>query len=246
MLQTIRRAARAARAVLSPVQRPVREQFPEATDVELDILEKVRPYTMTSRERLWGLLKAVQYVVARRIPGDIVECGVWRGGSAMAAALALKDGGDDRTIWLYDTFQGMPAPTAEDSKMYGDHAGAKFAAKQDGEFSDWCRASLEDVKDNFGSTGHTNVRYVQGKVEETLLSEFPESVALLRLDTDWYVSTKAELEILWPRLSPGGILILDDYGSWGGAKKAVDEFFADKPALLLNRLDYTGRLAIKS
>jgi hypothetical protein len=240
------RLKRAAKAALQAPQRSLEQEFPDATSDEITILERCRPFTMTSYERLWGVVKAVQYVCDRNLPGDFVECGVWRGGSSMAAALAFKSRGQARTLWLYDTYEGMPEPRNEDRKIGGGEAKATYDEKRDGAFSDWCRASLEDVQANLAATGYRDVRYVQGMVEATLPETKPAAISILRLDTDFYASTKAELEILWPLLSPGGVLILDDYGSWGGAKQAVDEFFADKPAILLNRIDYTGRMAIKA
>lgn len=91
------------------------------------------------------------------------------------------------------------------------------------------------------------LEFVIGPVEETLITKVPERIALLRLDTDWYESTRAELEYLYPRLVVGGVLIVDDYGHWKGARKAVDEYFAalGNDAPLLNRLDYTGRMAVR-
>ena len=90
------------------------------------------------------------------------------------------------------------------------------------------------------------IHYVKGKVETTIPEQAPKQISLLRLDTDWYASTKHELENLFPRLSPGGILIIDDYGDWQGARKAVDEYVANHaPSLFLSRLDYTGRISVK-
>jgi predicted O-methyltransferase YrrM len=92
-----------------------------------------------------------------------------------------------------------------------------------------------------------SVRFVEGDVVQSLKieSNLPESISVLRLDTDWYESTRAELEVLYPRLSPGGVLIIDDYGHWGGAKKAVDEYFRGRPKPLLQYTDYTGRMGVK-
>jgi len=90
------------------------------------------------------------------------------------------------------------------------------------------------------------LHFVRGPVETTLPEHAPERLALLRLDTDWYESTRHELQHLYPRLSEGGVLIVDDYGHWEGARRAVDEYFErHPPAPLLNRIDYTGRIAVK-
>jgi len=244
----IKRTLRQIPKVRSIMLPEPQEEIPEADAGDLGILKRVKPFTLTGNANLWATIQAVKYVERRAIPGDIVELGVWRGGQSMAAALTLKRLGGNRKLWLYDTFAGMPEPGEHDYKAAtGENAMRKWTETQDGKgFSDWCCASLEDVQANLGSTGHRDVRYVRGMVEDTLRdpANLPEQIAILRLDTDWYESTKAELDILYPRLSPGGVLIIDDYGSWGGAKKAVDEYFAQQP-IFLHRIDHTARLVIR-
>ncbi len=211
----------------------------------------VAEYTMTGPERIEALVNAVRYVVANGIEGDIVECGVWRGGSSMAAALTLEALGDRRRhLYLYDTFEGMSAPTADDVAIDGKSAAPKFADTQLGDdASDWCRSPLEEVQRNLARTAYpaANLHFVRGKVEDTLPAQMPRgAIAILRLDTDWYESTRHELEHLYPRLVRGGVLIVDDYGHWLGARKAVDEYLAaHRQPLLLNRVDYTARIAVK-
>ncbi len=218
---------------------------------KVEIIRAVAPYTMTSAERVYSLIGAVDYVIERGIEGDIVECGVWRGGSMLSVAMRLKElKVTDHKLWLYDTYEGMSAPDENDfSKRSGD-AAVKFAETQTSEdSSDWCCASLEDVQANIKLADYPekNIKFIKGKVEDTIPSNIPEKIALLRLDTDWYASTKHELEHLFPCLVKGGILIIDDYGHWEGCRKAVDEYFAgspvDKP--LLVRVDYTGRIGVK-
>jgi O-methyltransferase len=207
-------------------------------------------FTMTSPERMYAVWTAVRHICRRQIAGDIVECGVWRGGSSMVAAFALQQEGDrQRRLWLYDTFEGMNEPTDRDVAIDGvrarEHWDALRGSPGDHRLS---FASLEDVRRNMESTGigSQRVEYVAGPVEETVPSRMPERISLLRLDTDWYKSTRHELEHLWGRLEPGGVLIVDDYGHWKGAREAVDEFFAQRPdAPLLARTDYTGRMAVK-
>jgi hypothetical protein len=205
--------------------------------------ERCRPFTMTSLERMYALWQAARHVARARIEGDFVECGVWKGGSSMLAAMALKAAGDSaRSLWLYDTFSGMSEPTAADVDFAGRAAGAEWK-------EGWCQAPLDAVKSALASTGYPTdrLRFVAGKVEETIPRQAPSKIALLRLDTDWYESTRHELEHLWPRLSLGGVLIVDDYGHWQGARRAVDEFFAARDdAPLLARVDYTGRVAIRT
>ncbi len=226
-------------------------------DMEVDVQAKsimaaVRPYTMTSVERLYGLIQAVRYLNHAKVEGAFVECGVWRGGSSMAMALVLQQLNDStRDLFLYDTFEGMTAPTAEDIDPSGLN-GAELLKSQKVENdpnSVWCYSSFEDVKKNINITNYPaeKIHLVKGPVEVTLPASAPNQIALLRLDTDWYESTRHELETLFPKLSQNGILIIDDYGHWKGARKAVDEYFADnKIPILLNRLDYTGRIAIKT
>ena len=205
---------------------------------------------MPSPSRVTALCEAVRYLADAEVQGDVVECGVWRGGSMMAVARSLLQFGDtSRHLYLFDTFQGMTAPTKKDVTFRGDSAARLLEVEAPAEAeSVWCIASLEEVRSNMQATGYPSARihYVEGRVEETIPAQMPDSIALLRLDTDWYESTRHELEHLYPRLVKGGVLILDDYGHWQGARQAVDEYFArtgGRP--LLHRIDYSGRLAIK-
>ncbi len=227
------------------------------TRVELDITpdlariyERAKPFTMTSLVRMTALYDAVRYLEANQIAGDFVECGVWRGGSAMNMALTLLDcGSTSRNLYLFDTFAGMSVPTTNDVDVHGRVAQKKFDKLQDEDKNTWCYASLEDVQQNMRSTEYPaeKLHFVKGKVEDTLPGQAPAQIALLRLDTDWYESTAHELEHLFPRLVPGGVLILDDYGHWQGARKATDEYFekhAMKP--LLFRIDYAARMFLNN
>jgi O-methyltransferase len=220
--------------------------LPEA---DRQIIQRVSPFTMTSLERRASLLGAVDHLVKHRIAGDIVECGVWRGGSMMAVALALMARGDtSRHLYLYDTFEGMSEPTAHDKALSGELAQAQLA-RTDREHPLWAVAGLDDVKANLASTGYPveRIHYVQGKVEDTIPATLPQQVALLRLDTDWYESTRHELQHLYPLLAKHGVLIIDDYGHWQGARQAVDEYFAQAAEpVFLHRVDYTARLHVKA
>jgi hypothetical protein len=215
-----------------------------------DIIRAVRAYTMTSPERLFALIQAVRYVSSASIPGSIVECGVWRGGSMMAAALALLEASDSgRDLYLFDTFEGMSSPTAADVSVDGQAASVLLQSpRTTAPDSPWCYAGLDDVRAAISSTRYPSARihFIPGKVEDTLPREMPSPIALLRLDTDWYESTRHELEHLYPLVSPGGVLIVDDYGHWAGCRKAVDEYLSRHNIIvLLNRVDYTGRIALK-
>jgi O-methyltransferase len=226
---------------------PLLEGVLDLSQAERDILWRVAPYTMTSVERIAALITAVNYISANRIPGNVVECGVWRGGSMMATALTLLAKGDtSRSLYLYDTFEGMPVPSGQDQRCDGASASdewERFTKKSE----KWCHATLEEVRDNMLTTGYPRdkIFLLKGMVEQTIPRTLPGPTALLRLDTDWYESTKHELLHLFPLLQKNGILILDDYGFWQGAKKAVDEYFAGRP-VYLHRIDVTGRVIVKT
>lgn len=219
---------------------------------ELSVIGKVKAYTATSPARIVALIDAVGYVTANQIPGAIVECGVWRGGSTMAALLTFMNLSDtSREVFLFDTFEGMSAPTAKDVMFDGTSAESLLenSDRKEEEANYWCYAGVESVRQNVLKTGYpaAKLHFVKGKVEDTLPAGAPGQIALLRLDTDWYESTKHEMEHLYPRLANNGVLIIDDYGHWKGARQAVDEYFtAQGFRPLLSRLDYTGRMMIKS
>ncbi len=217
---------------------------------EKKIIEFVKPFTGTGPDRILALIDSVRYVTRNDIPGVIVECGVWKGGSVMAAALTLIEcNKSDRDIYLFDTFEGMTKPGKEDINYKNIPATEKFEkTKITDNSSNWQRAELDEVKLAVFSTGYPQDKFhfVKGMVENTLPDMAPELISILRLDTDWYQSTKHELINLFPRLSKGGILIIDDYGSYQGSKKAVDEYFEEtKNPILLVRIDYTGRIGVK-
>ena len=209
---------------------------------DIYIMNAVAPYTMTSTERIHALINAVRYLVSNQITGDFVECGVWKGGSVMAMALTLLElGRSDRRLFLFDTFSGMTPPGADDVDYLGQNAREILDTVR-------CIASQEEVEIALSRTGYarSQINFVKGRVEETIPLQAPDSVALLRLDTDWYESTRHELEHLFPRLARGGVIIIDDYGHWRGARRAVDEYLHEHNVrLLLHRIDYTGRIGVK-
>ena len=234
----------------------MREQHERAAFQDADpefskLYERVKDFSMTSIERLYAMYKATEYVCRAGIPGNIVECGVWRGGSMMMAALTLQALGDtSREIYLFDTYEGLPKPNAnEDVDLWGHSSYNEWTRhRRTDESSDWAFASLEEVRANLASTGYPSEKllFVKGMVQNTLPTATLARIALLRLDTDWYESTVCELDNLYPLLSQNGVLIIDDYGHMRGQRKAVDEYFVrNGPFILLNRIDYSGRLGVK-
>lgn len=228
-----------------------KRSFPTDMDPEFrEIYLKCKPYTMTPIERMYSLYKAVEHIVDAKIPGDFVECGVWKGGSTMVIALTLlKKGESGRKIYLYDTYEGMSKPTEADitidKRIIADKT---WERKKRRNYNMWCYASLEEVRKNMKSTNYPpeDLIFIKGKVEDTIPKTIPSSISLLRLDTDWYESTLHELKHLYPLLNNKGIVIIDDYGCWKGAKKATDEYFTGKEPILLTRTDEKGgRIGIK-
>jgi len=214
-----------------------------------DFTKSIQPFTMVDRPRLHSLFKAVQYIVRAGIQGDFVECGVYRGGCCMLMALTLLSLGDtSRKIYLYDTFAGMPEPGALD--VSGDEnkdAQHIWSEQQQDDHNEWCYAPLDQVQRNLSSTTFPTDRlvFVQGKTEDTIPHTIPEGIALLRLDTDWYNSTRHEMEHLYPKLAPNGVLISDDYAHWAGHRKAIDDYLAEKAAPLLLTPVSCGAIGVK-
>lgn len=232
------------------IQREIGSDFSAST---VETIGRVRPYTMTTVERIEAVCSATEYILRYQIPGAFVESGVWLGGSSMAAALTLvRNGVTDRDFHLFDTFEGIPAPGEHDALIGGDHESLmkwwkKENAKREGGAA-WLDAPVEKVEANMASTGYPleRVHCHPGLVEDAVPANAPEQIAFLRLDTDYYSSTKTELEVMFPRLSPGGVLIIDDYGFTAGTRKAVDEFLETwSEPLHLSRIDSCGRLVIR-
>ena len=200
------------------------------------LYRQVRTHTMCGNARLRGLHRALRYVVSRDIPGDVVECGAARGGSAALMALTLRQLKSQRKIWVFDTFEGLPAPTPQDP----DFELADL-------FTGTCVGTLDEVRGLFKRLGVAdNVAFVKGLFQETLPVTPVSTIAVLHIDGDWYESVKTCLECFYDKVVPGGVIQLDDYGYWEGARKAVREFLDQrKIEVPLQRLDYSGRFFIK-
>jgi O-methyltransferase len=249
----LRRLLRRAQPEAAPG--PLQEDLGALDPEDRAIVERALPYTMTGVPRLQALVDSVRYCVERGIPGAFVECGVWRGGSVLAMLLTLAELGDtERDVYLYDTFEGMTEPTEQDVSPLEPPALETWTQAQAQERRPWGELFDPDlfnedaVRATVLSAGYPEERihFVPGKVEDTIPAVAPDPIALLRLDTDWYESTLHEMEHLYPRLVDSGVLLIDDYGHWEGARRAVDEYFAAHPPRpLLARIDYTGRIAVK-
>ena len=242
--------AKLKRELARPFRGVARAPLPlDLSAFQKSLVKRAGPYTMTSPERIAVLEAAVRHVVAQGYPGAFVECGVAKGGSSMAMAYTLLElGVTDRDLYLYDTFEGMPEPDEVDRGRFGEAASSSWR-KHRGDPGGWIAHGVDEVRANLLSTGYPEARlhFIKGKVEETLPAHAPEgAIALLRLDTDWYASTKAEMDHLSPKLVRGGIVIIDDYFRWAGARKAVDEYVADhKIPIFWSRIDDASVVGVK-
>jgi hypothetical protein len=240
---------KAPAAAAGPGQPPKKQKIPRDIDKEAaGVIRAVQPYTMTGVDKLFALISATRYIARYNVPGAVVECGVWRGGSMQAVARTLHQAGvHDRELFLYDTFEGMTEPTEADVRYDGVPAAQRLATSDKEQSRVWAYATLEDVRAGFEPLPYPGERihFVKGPVEETIPGQLPDQIAILRLDTDWYESTAHELKHMYDRLVPGGVLMIDDYGWWQGSRKATDEFLerTGEPLLLLRM--GTGRVAVK-
>ena len=226
--------------------------YPEATDYEINLVETASEFSMTSYDRIFALLRAIQHIDNNNLEGDFVECGVWKGGNLilyqkMIEKLNIKG----KKIYGFDTFEGMSNPTDADfpaDNLFGGFKAEHYMKTQKKDLNInniHAYAPIEMVKNNFNNNteNRNNLILIKGKVEDTLKiqSNLPDKISILRLDTDWYESTKTELEILYPRLVKNGVLIIDDYGEWSGSRKATNEYFKDKKIAMF-KIDIAARL----
>ncbi len=217
----------------------------------LQIMHDVKKLTMTSPDNMYALYSAVKYLTTANIDGDIVECGVWKGGSMLLCAKTIsKYNFVPRNLYLYDTFRGMSEPDNVDVSLKSAQAALKYWKKKKNiNYNSWCYATLEEVKKVFSRTEYPQelLHFIKGKVEDTIPADVPSKIALLRLDTDWYTSTYHELKYLYPKLVKGGVLIIDDYRAWKGSKEAVDKYFTERNIkMLLLGIDSSAVIGIKS
>jgi O-methyltransferase len=196
------------------------------------MIGRVAPaFTMVDLTRLRLLVRLASDVHTRKVPGCVVECGTWKGGGLALMDWALREHGDRRTLWGFDSFEGLPAPSANDDvrskRMF---------------FDGWCAASPADVQRAFDTVGggHEQLRIVRGWLSDTLSASETGPIALLNVDVDWYESVKITLDLLYERVSAGGVVNIDDFGRWAGCDLAVHEFLASH-GLARTVLNRTGR-----
>jgi len=187
------------------------------------LMLKIKPqYTMVTNKNLWTLYNLVRQVNRSGLPGDIVECGVWNGGSAAIMAFADArenvDGSTRRTVWLFDSFQGLPPATERDVNV-----------KRENYFVGWNKGNITNVKQAFCRLGLSldHVKIVPGWFDATLKPATVNRIAVLHIDSDWYESVKIVLDVFYEKVVPGGYIILNDFGTWDGCNQAVNDFFSE-------------------
>ena len=240
-----RREAEAAKAARAARGEDLPRHLDEATRATI---ARVRPRTMTNVPELAALVEAVRYIERVGVPGQVVECGVWRGGSMQAAALTLLElGSTTRELHLFDTFEGMPAPSDVDVRVIDGVSASDLMEVSEKDANIWAYADRADVQQAMAEVPYPAelIHLHEGLVEDTVPAQAPDAIALLRLDTDWYASTRHELEHLYGRLSPGGVLIIDDYRAWEGSGRATDEWLAATAEPIFLAPMGPGRVAVK-
>ena len=217
----------------------------EASDDELINLEKFERLCLASKTNLWSINQSLQHIKNKNIPGELVECGIYNGFTIAFIDKIAEQIGLNKSIWGYDTFEeGFLKDTVSENDNFNIKK-KKFDVTNDK--TDYF--TKEQVIKNINK--HTNfnnerIKLIKGNIIETLEKEenAPNKISFLRMDTDIYQTTKKQLEILYPKLSVGGVLHIDDYGWMSGVKDAVDEYFKDKK-IWLHRVDLTCRYLIK-
>ena len=195
------------------------------------LTELITPHTLVSAERLNNLFTLARRIEDEGVAGDVIECGVYNGGTAALLARFATRSKMDRTVWLFDSFQGMPETTASDGAEAKDYVGQVLG-------------NVELVRKLVEQSGAdmSRVRIMEGWFQDTFPKTSIAEIALLNIDADWYESVKLCLETFYDRITPGGFVSIDDYGHWPGCRKAVDEFLAARQLpYKLQEVDYTGR-----
>ncbi len=224
----------------------------ELNDKDIQIIDYImsKNITMIGLPRLIANVMSAKYVIKNKLEGDFLECGVWRGGSTLAVKMIFEEYHWDAKVWLFDTFKGMTKPNKFDNLHNGENAKIHYDKFDKGDYNAWCYASVEDVKQVFmeAKVNMNQCEFIKGDVMKTLPQHIDKikHLSLLRLDTDWYESTKIEIEMLYPKLVSKGILIIDDFGFWEGARKAIEEYFDQQNHYpYLHHIDHSGRICLK-
>ena len=210
------------------------------------IFVKVKECTMLSRERLFDFYTSIKYVLDKKIPGDVIEIGCWAGGNIGLARMAIDaqiEDATERKVYGFDTFTGHQKPSEDEVDIWGKNQAERF---EEFRGEPWGMVGIEEVKNNLMRiVGRLDgIKLVKGRIEDTAELNAPSNISILRIDVDWYEPTLTSLEKFYPLLSPGGILIIDDYGHHSGSKKAVDKFFEGIPMKFFH-IDYSCISAVK-
>ena len=210
--------------------------------------------TMVSASHLKYLDSIISDINLNNIDGSIVECGVWKGGCSMWMMLCQKKTDMLRQFYLYDTFEGMTFPDSDKDdpeaiKIFNNISTGKYNRPYDKWHNEnkWAYASLDYVKANIQKIDYdeSKITYVKGDITLTLNTLVPQQISILRLDTDWYTSTKMELDYLFPLVSKNGYVIVDDYYAWKGSRIATDEFLlTNKNKLTIIDKNLTGGIFV--
>src|SRR6266404_2296528 len=202
---------------------------------ERRLTKNVLPYTLAGPERISNLYRLARRIERERISGDVIECGVCNGGTAAVLARSASRSRMNRTVWLLDSFKGMPPVTEEDADGPAGDSAESHVGQEVG--------NPERVRQVLRKVGAKmdRVRFLPGWFQDTFPSVTATQIAILNIDADWYQSVKLCLETFYDRVVLGGFISVDDYGHWPGCRKAVDEFFnARKLPYKLTQVDYTA------
>lgn len=190
-------------------------------------INRCREYSSCSFINLYSMISAMKFIKNNKTKGDLVECGIYRGGCSMVLSEYNFHLNLNKKVYAYDTFEGMPRPDHDIDKRFDGNAAIDIWKKNN---KSWLKCSLKDVKDNFkkAKVDISDTYFVKGKIENTLKHKCPKAVSLLRLDLDLYEPTMSALETFYPLMSNKSLIFVDDYNHWNGCKLAVDKFFRKK------------------
>ena len=219
--------------------------YPDVSDWKKEIVITSSPFSCSNLEAMLRLIGNVEHIIKCDVPGDFVECGVFMGGSCIVIAQTLRHlRVEDRAIWMFDTFEGVPEPNETEIDGEGNNLRKWYLETQQ---KGWCYSSKHTVSNNmrkFAFNGE--VHLIPGLVEDTIPRIGPNTIALLRIDVDLEDPTRHILEHMYPRLSTNGHIIFDDYGHFPDVKSTVDEYLAiHAPNIYLDRVNRTVMHGVK-